>query len=47
MVVDVKNFNDDKMFKIAKLNLHGRTKKWFKKLNPPSSDWIILRILIV
>jgi len=46
-VVEVRNFNDDKLFKIAKLNLRGRTKEWFKKLNPPPSDWTILRIVIV
>ncbi len=33
MVAEVKDFNDDKLFKIAKLNLHARIKEWFKKLN--------------
>jgi hypothetical protein len=35
MAIEIKNFNDDKLFKIAKLNLRGRAKEWFKKLNPP------------
>jgi hypothetical protein len=47
MVVEVKDINDDKLFKIAKLNLHSQAKKWFKKFNPPSADWTILRIAIV
>jgi hypothetical protein len=47
MVVEVIVLNDDKLFKIAKLNLHSETKEWFKKLNPPPVDWTILRIVIV
>jgi hypothetical protein len=47
MVVEVKDINDDKLFKIAKLNLHSQAKEWFKKFNPPSADWTILRIAIV
>jgi hypothetical protein len=39
--------NDDKLFKIAKLNLRGRAKEWFKKLNPTSIDWTKLRTWIV
>jgi len=47
MVIEVKDLNDDKMFKITKLNLHSRAKEWFKKFNPPSADWTILRIAFV
>jgi len=43
MVAEVKDLNDDKLFKIAKLNLHSRTKVWFKKLNPPPTNWTIIR----
>jgi hypothetical protein len=43
MVAKVKDLNDDKLFKIAKLNLHSRIKKWFKKLNSPLANWTILR----
>ncbi len=32
------NLNDDKLFKIAKLNLLNKAKEWFKKLNPPLAD---------
>jgi len=42
-----RDFNDDKLIKITKLNLHGRTKKWFKNLNPPLAHWTILRTVIV
>ncbi len=42
LVVEVKDLNDDKLFKIAKLNLRGRAKEWFKKLNPPLANWTIL-----
>jgi hypothetical protein len=47
MAIMVRDFNDDKLFKIAKLNLRNQVKEWFKKLNPPSTDWTILRIAIV
>jgi hypothetical protein len=47
MAVEVKDFNDDKLFKIAKLNLHGKAKEWFKKPNPPLANWILLRTTIV
>jgi hypothetical protein len=47
MVAKVKDLNDDKMFKRGKLNLCGRAKEWFKKLNPPPINWTILRIVIV
>jgi hypothetical protein len=47
MAAEVRDFNDDKLFKITKLNVHDRAKEWFKKLNPPLTDWTILRIAIV
>jgi len=47
MAAKVRDLNNDKLFKIAKLNLHDRAKEWFKKLNPPPADWTILRITIV
>ncbi len=46
MANEVKVLNDDKLFKIAKLNLRGKTKEWFKKLNPPPIDWTNLHITI-
>jgi hypothetical protein len=38
MVVEVKDLNFNKLFKIAKLNLRGRAKEWFKKLNLAPAD---------
>jgi predicted transcriptional regulator len=47
MAAEVRDFNADKLFKIAKLNLRGRAKEWFKKLQPMLVDWVELRVLIV
>jgi hypothetical protein len=47
MAAEVRDFNADKLFKIAKLNLRGRTKEWFKKLQPMPVDWAKLKVLIV
>jgi hypothetical protein len=47
MAAEVRDLNDNKLFKIVKLNLHGKAKEWFKKLNPPSANWTILRTAIV
>ncbi len=41
------DLNADKLFKIAKLNLHGRAKEWFRRLQPAPADWTELRNLIV
>jgi hypothetical protein len=38
MVVEVQDLNANKLFKIAKLNLRGRAKEWFKKLNLAPTD---------
>ncbi len=47
MAVEVRDFNIDKLFKITKLNLRGRAKEWFKRLQPAPVDWAELRTLIV
>jgi hypothetical protein len=47
MATEVRDFNADKLFKIAKLNLRGRAKEWFKRLQPAPADWAELRTLIV
>ncbi len=36
----------DKLFKIAKLNLQGRAKEWFRRLQPVPADLIELRTLM-
>jgi len=47
MVAEVRDLNADKLFKIAKLNLRGRVKECFKKLQPVPTDWNEMRTLIV
>ncbi len=47
MAVEVRDLNADKLFKIAKLNLRGRAKEWFKKLQSGPADWAELKTLIV
>jgi hypothetical protein len=47
MAAEVRDLNADKLFKIAKLNLRGRAKEWFKKLQLVPADWAELRVLIV
>jgi hypothetical protein len=47
MAAEVRDLNADKLFKIAKLNLQGRAKEWFKRLQPVPADWAELRTLIV
>ncbi len=34
MATEVRDLTADKLFKIAKLNLRGRAKDWFRKLQP-------------
>jgi hypothetical protein len=47
MVAEVRDLNADKLFKIAKLNMRGRAKEWFRRLQPVPADWTELRNLIV
>jgi len=47
MATEVRDLNLDKLFKIAKLNLRGRTKEWFRRLQPAPADWAKLRTLII
>jgi hypothetical protein len=45
--VEVRDLNVDKLFKIAKLNLKGRDKEWFRRLQLTPTVWAKLRTLIV
>ncbi len=38
--------NADKLFEIAKLNMRGRAKEWFKRMQPALADWPDLITLI-
>jgi hypothetical protein len=46
MAAEVRDLNVDKLFKIAKLNLRGWAKEWFRRLQPAPTNWIELRTLI-
>jgi len=46
MAAEVRDLTPDKLFKIAKLNLRGRAKEWFRRLQPAPADWAGLRTLI-
>ncbi len=47
MAAEVRDLNADKLFKITKLNLRGRAKEWFKRLQLAPANWPELRMLIV
>jgi predicted aspartyl protease len=47
MAAEVRDFNADKLFTIAKLNLRGRAKEWIRRLQPAPADWTELHNLIV
>jgi hypothetical protein len=47
MAAKVRDLNTDKLFKIAKLNLRGRAREWFRKLQPTPTDWLELITLIL
>jgi hypothetical protein len=47
MAAEVRDLTPDKLFKIAKLNLRGRAKEWFRRLQPVPTDWTELRTLKV
>ncbi len=47
MAAEVRDFNVDKLFKIAKLNLRGRAWEWLRRLQPAPADWIELRTKIL
>ncbi len=47
MAAEVRDLTPDKLFKIAKLNLRGRAKEWFRRLQPAPTDWAELRTLMI
>ncbi len=47
MAAEVWDLTPDKLFKIAKLNLRGRAKDWFRRLQPVPADWTELRTLMI
>jgi len=47
MAAEVRDLNADKLFKIAKLNMRGRAKEWFKRMKLAPANWPKLRTLVV
>jgi hypothetical protein len=47
MAVEVRDLTPNKLFKITKLNLRGRAKDWFRRLQPVPNDWTELQTLMV
>jgi hypothetical protein len=47
MAVEVRDLTPDKLFKITELNLRGRAKEWFRRLQPAPADWAELRTLMI
>ncbi len=47
MAAEVRDLTADKLFKIAKLNLRGKAKEWFRRLQPVLADWVKLWMLMV
>jgi len=47
MAAEVRDLTPDKLFKIAKLNLRGRAKEWFRRLQLAPADWAELRTLMI
>ncbi len=39
MVVEVQEYDEDKLFKIARINLHNKTKDQYRILNLAPLDW--------
>jgi hypothetical protein len=47
MAAEVHDLTLDKLFKIAKLNLRGRAKEWFRRLQPAPAVWANLQMLMI
>ncbi|CAK9856560.1 unnamed protein product [Sphagnum jensenii] len=47
MATEVRDLTPDKLFKIVKLNLRGRAKDWFRRLQPVPTNWTELRTLMI
>jgi hypothetical protein len=47
MTAEVRDLTADKLFRIAKLNLRGRAKEWYRRLQPVPTNWTKLRTLMV
>jgi hypothetical protein len=47
MAAEVRDLALDKLFKIAKLNLRGQAKEWFRRLQSVPANWADLQTLMI
>ncbi len=47
MVAKIQEYDEDKLFKITRLNLQGKTKDWYRSLNSAPLDWQTLQIIMM
>jgi hypothetical protein len=46
MDIKVRELDEDKLFKIAKLSLKGKAQDWYYRLDPPLNNWKTLQALL-
>jgi len=46
MVVEARELNEEKLFKITKLNLKWKAQHWYHQLDPTPHDWVMLQALL-
>jgi hypothetical protein len=47
MVVEVREIDEQELFKISKLNLRGKSKELYKKLAISPIDWLALKVVML
>jgi hypothetical protein len=47
MAMEVRGIDEQKLFKIGKLNLRGKSKKWFKKLATMPTNWQAIKVVML
>ncbi len=47
MAIEVRGIDEQKQFKIGKLNLRGKSKKWFKKLATMLANWQAIKVVVL
>ncbi len=47
MVAKIQEYDEDKLFKITRLNFQGKTKDWYRSLNSAPLDWQTLQIIMM
>jgi len=47
MATKICEYDEEKFFKIVRLNLQGKAQDWYRRLNPMPFDWETLWILML